>query len=315
MSSDTELPFPAHMHGLSGHKKTHSLLFPVILFSLLLLLHARGDAEAAQKGFLWKVRSGSATVYLLGSIHIFKKELYPLPAKIEEAFQSSDILVVEANIDDLNLETMMTMLEGAFYRENETLEGHLSKDTFARAEEKLAESGIPIQLFQRSKPWILAMMITALEVQKSGFDPRYGIDMHFLGEARDKKRIIELESIDYQMRLFNGFSDAEQEAFLLSTLKDADMMKEEMDMFMRAWSTGDAQALESIVTKGVGEDQRIFPVYEKLLYDRNRSMASRIEEFLKTGGKYFVVVGAGHLVGEKGIVRILRGKGYSVERP
>jgi len=315
MSSGSALPFFTHMHGLTRHRKTPSLLFPVILFSLLLSLHARGDVEAAQKGFLWKVQSGSATVYLLGSIHVFKKELYPLPAKIEEAFQSSDALVVEANIDELNLETVMTMLEGAFYPENENLESHLSKDTFARAGAKLGESGIPIELFQRSKPWILALMITALEVQKSGLDPRYGIDMHFIGEARDKKRILELESIDYQMRLLNGFSDAEQEAFLISTLKDADMMKEEMDMFMRAWSTGDTQALESIVMKGVGEDRRVFPVYEKLLYDRNRSMASRIEEFLKTGGKYFVVVGAGHLVGEKGIVRMLKGKGYSVERP
>ena len=304
-----------HMDKLKNRKKRLALFFLVFLFSLLLSMQIRGDVKAAQQGFLWKAQSGSATVYLLGSIHVFKKELYPLPTKIEGAFQSSDTLVVEADIDEMNLDAMLTMLENSVYTENQTLEDHLSKDTLARVGAKLGESGIPIQLFQRSKPWILAMIITALEVQKSGFDPQYGIDMHFLGEARDKKRILELESIDYQIKLLNSFTDAEQEAFLISALNDADMMKEEMDMFMHAWNTGDVRALGSIVTRGVGEDPKMFPVYEKLLYGRNKSMASRIEAFLETGGKYFVVVGAGHLVGEKGIVQILKGRGYSVEGP
>lgn len=314
MTTNGPLPFFTKMHGLTGHKKTRLLLIPIILLFIVLSLHSRGDTSAGQKGFFCKVQSKTATVYLLGSVHVLKKEFYPLPRKIEDAFQGSDALVVEANIDELNLESMMTMLEGAFYPENETLEAHLSKETFTRAEAKLAEFGIPIQLFQRSKPWLLAMMITALEIQKSGFDPAYGIDKHFLNEARDKKRILELESIGYQMSLFNSFSDAEQEAFLLYTLRDVDSMKEEMDVFIRAWNTGDTKALESIVTKGLAEDPGVSSVYEKLFYQRNKNMALRIEGFLKSGGKYFVVVGAGHLVGEKGIPQILKGKGYSVEQ-
>jgi uncharacterized protein YbaP (TraB family) len=314
MTSHKQEAFSGKMHGLSGHKEARSLLICIILLFIVLCLPAQGDTAAAQKGFLWKVQSKTATVYLLGSIHVFKKEFYPLPGKIEEAFQGSDTLVVEADIDDVSLGNIMTMLEGAFYPENETLETHLSKDAFRRAEAKLAEFGVPLQLFQRSKPWILALMITSLQIQKSGFDPEYGIDKHFLGEARDRKRILELESIGYQMDLFSGFSDAEQEAFLLYTLKDVDSMKEEMDVFIRAWNTGDTRALESMVTKGLAEDPGISPVYEKLFYERNRNMASRIDGFLKARGKYFVVVGAGHLVGEKGIPGILKGKGYSVEQ-
>lgn len=314
MSGHKQWSFSGEMHRLNRHRETHFLLTGVILLSFFLSLTAGANADSVQKGFFWRVRSGTSTVYLLGSIHVFKKELYPLPARIEQAFQESDTLVVEANINEINIENMMTMLEGAFYPENETLEKHLSQDTFRRAEAKLAEFGIPIQLFQRSKPWILAMMITALEIQKFGFDPQYGIDEHFLGEAGDKKKILELESIDYQMKLFNSFSDAEQEAFLLSTLKDADTMNEQMDQFMKAWNTGDTGILESLVKTGTGEDTGALPVYEKLLYERNRKMASRIEGFLKTGGRYFVVVGAGHLVGEKGIPQILKEKGYPVER-
>lgn len=297
------------------NKKPFSLLFLFFCcFSLIATSSARENPTIQQKGFLWKVQSKTATVYLLGSVHAFKKELYPLPVKIEEAFQRSDALVVEANVDEIDLEKMMAMLEGAFYPENETLEKHLSKDTFTLAEARLAQFGIPIQLFQRSKPWILALMIATLEIQKSGLDPEYGIDKHFLKEARDEKRILELESIDYQMGLFSSFSDAEQESFLLYTLKDVDIMEREIDVVIKAWSSGDTKTMEAIVTKGLREDPRVLPVYEKLFYERNKNMASKVEGFLKAGGKYFVVVGAGHLVGERGIPRILKGKGYSVEQ-
>ncbi len=299
---------------MGRHRITHSIPTCCILLVLVLSLPVSGNTADRQKGFLWKVRSGTATVFLLGSIHAFNKELYPLPARIEQAFGATDTLVVEADINKINIENIMTMLEGAFYPEDETLEKHLSLETFKRAEAKLMEFGLPIQLFQRSKPWILSMMITALELEKNKFDPEYGIDVHFLEEARDKKRILELESIDFQIKLFNSFSDTEQESFLLYTLKDADTMKEQMDLFLKAWNTGDTRALEAIVTKGPGEDREVSQVYEKLLFNRNKEMASRIDGFLKTGGTYFVVVGAGHLVGEKGIPQILRGMGYSVEQ-
>ena len=52
--------------------------------------------------------------------------------------------------------------------------------------------------------------------------------------------------------------------------------------------------------------------YEKLVYERNRNMAEKIEAYLKTKRTYLVIIGAAHLVGEKGIIEILRGKGYRV---
>jgi uncharacterized protein YbaP (TraB family) len=72
--------------------------------------------------------------------------------------------------------------------------------------------------------------------------------------------------------------------------------------------------MESIMTKSITGDRRMSSMYEKLVDERNRNMASRIEEFLRTKETYFIVVGAGHLVGNKGIIEILRGKGYQVEQ-
>ncbi len=273
-----------------------------------------GAAADRGKSFLWKVRSDSGTVYLLGSVHVFRKELYPLPGKIEDAFAGCDTLVVEANINDLQVENMMTMLEGAFYPGDGTLEKHLSSGTYEAAKKRLAASGVPIELFQRTKPWLLALMISALEMQKLGLSPEYGIDKHFLDKAGDGKRIVELESIDYQARLLGSLSDADQERFLLSTMKDLDFLERETDTLLKAWLTGDTGMMESLIAKGAGGDSGMSSVYEKLLDERNTEMAARIDGFLRTGGRYFVVVGAGHMVGKKGIPELLKKKGYPVEQ-
>ena len=77
---------------------------------------------------------------------------------------------------------------------------------------------------------------------------------------------------------------------------------------------GGHKGVESIIIRSLAEDKRLSPIYEKLIYERNRSMASKIEDYLKTKETYFVVVGAGHLVGSQGIIELLKGKGFVVEQ-
>ena len=72
--------------------------------------------------------------------------------------------------------------------------------------------------------------------------------------------------------------------------------------------------MQAIIAKSTREDPSLLPIYEKLFNDRNRKMVSKIEDYLKGKGIYFVIVGAGHMIGEKGIVETLRKKGYRVEQ-
>lgn len=303
------------MHETKIYKKVYGLLLLCIIqASMLSYAYPQNSPSNYQKGFLWKVQSKSSEVYILGSIHALKKDIYPLPEKIEGAFNRSDALVVEANINEMSPEKMMTMLESALYAGDDTLEKHISKETYELTKAELSESRIPIELFQKSKPWFIASMITALELNKIGFNPEYGIDVHFLKEAEGRKRILELESIGFQIDLFNSFSNTDQEMFLLYTLKDLSILKQEVGVLMKAWSAGDIKTLESILLKGLQEDSRLLPIYEKLIYERNRNMTSKIEVFLKTGERYFVVIGAGHLVGKGGILELLKERGYFVEQ-
>jgi len=266
------------------------------------------------KNFLWKVQSEASTVYLFGSIHLLKKENYPLSQTIEAAFDKSDTLVVEANIQDQGKMNTQAIMEKGLYPPNDNIAEHLSPETYEFLKNEAARLGLPPEVIRMQKPWLLSMMLEAMELLKLGYDPRYGVDNYFLSRATGRKKIAELESVDEQFNLFASLSDREQELFLLFTLKELRNASREVDQVVQAWKSGDTKEMEAIVTKKFKEDPRLVSIQEKLIYERNRKMASTIEEYLRRKGTYFVVVGSAHLIGQKGIVEALRKRGYAVEQ-
>ncbi len=296
------------------NKTSQVLTMSFVLVFVSFVIFVQESFSQSQKSFLWKVQSKTNTVYVLGSLHYCKKEIYPLGEKIEKAFAESEILVVEADVNDIKKIDIQKLIERAFYPGNDLLEKHVSPEIYERVVKETGGLGVPVELLNKQKPWFLAMTLVALESLKLGFDPTLGIDKHFLSKAQGRKKILELESLDYQINLLSEFSDKDQELFLLYTLKDLKIIEQELGRLIQAWTSGDTKAMESILTRSVSEDRRLSFILEKLIYERNRKMASKIEEFSRTGETYFVIVGAGHLVGDQGIIEILKGKGYLVEQ-
>lgn len=294
------------------NSKLLTLFFVLILFSTPAL--SQEAVPARQKSFLWRIQSKTNTVYILGSLHYSKKEIYPLNEKIEKAFGESEILVVEADVNDIKKMDIQKLMERAFYPANETLEKHVSAEIYDRLVKETGRLGIPTELLNKQRPWFLAMTLVALESLKLGFDPNLGIDKHFLLKADGRKNILELESLDDQFNLLSDLTDKDQELFLQYTLKDLKTMEEELGRLTRAWILGDTRTVEAILTRSVSEDNQLSFIFERLIYERSGKMASKIEVFLRTEETYFVIVGAGHLVGNRGIIEILKRKGYLVEQ-
>jgi uncharacterized protein YbaP (TraB family) len=288
------------------------------LFFLLCWIAAplpTGEAFGQEgKNFLWKVQSEASTVYLFGSIHFLKKENYPLGQAVETAFEKSDILVVEANIQDPGKVNPQAIMEKGLYPPEDSIAEHLSPETYEMLKNETAKLGLPPEFFRMQRPWLLSMTLEAMELLKLGYDPRYGADVHFLSKASGRKKILELESVDEQINLLAGLSDREQELLLRLTLKDLQTTAREVDQAVRAWKSGDTKGMEAVMTKSFQDDPKSAPLHEKLIVERNRKMVSTVEDYLKRKGAYFVVVGAGHLTGEKGIIAELRKKGYPVEQ-
>ena len=255
--------------------------------------------------FLWKAQSETATVYILGSLHIARSDLYPLDPVIEQAFEESEYVVFEIPMDLLSqLRAMNNMVAAAMLPEGESLSDHLTPRLNARLAEYLERNGLKEEVFERLRPWFVAMSITIRMSQKEGYDARFGIERHFLKKIGGRE-MLALETAEEQLALLSGFSVEQELIFLQKTLIDAENAVNEMDTIARLWKQGDPDALDRYMRKSFGNSKEMRQLYKVMLTDRNRRMTDKIEGFLRSKGAYFVVVGAGHPVGKEGIVELL----------
>ena len=273
-------------------------------------------AESAVGGpLLWKVSSPTSTIYLFGSIHFATEEIYPLPEKIEAAFDAAEHLVVELNVGpEQQGELAQKMMARGSYATEESLTDHVSEEIEGELNRYLTATGIPAEAFNKFKPWLVALTISVMEMQKLGLDPALGIDQHFLGKARGSKPILELETAEEQLAVFDSLSEQMQHLMLRKTLLEIDRIGVEMNQMLAAWTRGDAAAMQELMVRSLNEAPELKPFFDKMFTERNIKMTDRITGFLGTDSTYFVVVGAGHLVGDDGIVALLKGKGFPVER-
>ncbi len=284
------------------------------LIGLLFFAFASLAYADATHNFLWRFQAKGVTVFLMGSVHALNKDAYPLNKTIEDAFAKADCLTVEANINDLSGVNVQKIMQNALYSGEDNLEKHVSRKTLALIKEETDRLGLPLAVVERQKPWFLASTLQALELLKSGYDPEYGVDKYFLGKGAGKKKILELESVEQQIDLLSGMNEAEQEQFLVYTLNELKTLTGEAAEIVAAWKTGDVKRLAAVLERDALPDKDFYPLYEKLVLNRNKKMAAVIESYLKAPGTYFVVVGAAHLIGNKGIVKLLKDKGYSLEQ-
>lgn len=272
--------------------------------------------DDAKKTYCWKLTKGSGEVYLLGSMHICPDDFYPLPKEIESAFKASHSLVVEADAEALQSDPqkMQAVLAKVKYEGEDSLAKHISAETKKKLDEYCEKAGLPAAALDAFKPAFAASQIQLFALQGLGWTSP-GIDNHFLVKARKKnKKVLELESIEIQLDLLTGFSDAVAEKFLASTLKETGKTKETFEKILAAWKSGDLAAMDKITQDSEKEDPDSKEFQKKLLDDRNVKMAEKIDGYLKEKGPFFVVVGAAHLCGEVGLVKLLEKKGAKAEQ-
>lgn len=286
---------------------------------IITLVSAACAFSSEKANFMWKVTGGNSEAYLLGSIHVVPDDIYPLSKKIEEAFESSDYLAVEAdmnNIDQVKI-SALTMQKG-LYTDGSSLEQVIDGKLYAKLTEVLDSMEVlNITQVKIMKPWLAALTIPQLMIMKLGYKLDNGIDMHFLKAAAVKKmKILELESAEFQIELISGFSDELQIKFMESSLEETGNFNEKFGAMIRAWKDDDVKKMAEIINKELKSSPDLKPAYDKLINERNITMSDKIDGWLKKNKKetYFVVVGAGHIIDRDGIAELLKKKGYKVEK-
>ena len=280
-----------------------------LLFALLLLLPGHVLAVTS----LWEIRSVDSIAYLGGTCHVLRPADYPLPEEFGRAYNAVRTVVFEADPGQMSSPDVQQMiLSQAIYQDGKTLAGVLSAKTYDDLKNYCRRRGLPLENLERFKPAILAVTLLTFELQKLGVDAG-GVDQYFHGKAvADGKTVDALETVRQQVDFILNLGTGNEDAFMASCLEDMERLDAVFDHLITAWRAGDEAALEALTSAELREK---FPtVYKMLFVDRNRAWLPAIEDYLRSPQAELILVGAGHLVGEDGLLAMLRKRGYHVRK-
>jgi uncharacterized protein YbaP (TraB family) len=255
---------------------------------------------------VWKITGpNGGTLYLGGSVHALHKTDYPLPAAYNRALDASSRLVFEDDPKAGSREEK-ELLRAGTYPKGDNLKNHVDRRTYDYLRRFFALVNVPEAEFAKYRPWLLDIMLSS----PSSEHWQLGVE-RYLQRRTGSRPISGLESAKEHNSFFVDLSDREAEALLLILFINAGQSATGDNDVVHAWRHGDADAL----SRSVHDSFRDFPSFGRRLIDaRNRNWLPKIEEYLRSGKTYFVVVGAGHMGGPSGLLAMLRARGYKVEQ-
>jgi len=281
----------------------------VVVVLLLLVL----PATAFPQSTLWTVASEQGEIYLGGSIHLLREGDYPLPREFEFAYAEAEHLMFEADIAADDGVLQQAVLEHGLLPPGRTLADELSPEVHADLTAWVRQRGIRFDDLQRLRPWLLTLTLSVMELEARGFSSEKGLDQHLEDRARaDGKPVSFLETAMDQIEALSALDGEIPDVLVLQFLRDMEIVEDMLDGLIRAWRGGDLEQLEEIVTREIRETGP--EAWEALMVNRNRAWLPAIEAAVDSGTTKFVVVGAGHLVGEGNLRDLLEARGYRVER-
>ena len=268
---------------------------------------------AQEKNFLWKASGDKNTVYILGSIHLLKRESAALKPIVQEVFSKSKRLVLEIDlVREGPAKFQQLLMQKGIDPEGKQLEQQLSQETYALTAKRASDLGVDLKILAPFKPWVVALTMVVMQLQKLGYDPNLGIDHQLARRAKQADKPVDgLETAEFQIDIFSRLTASEQDMFLRQSLLEMDQLEKSVDDLVAVWNSGDVARGEQLFL----ESMRAYPELKaKLIDERNRSWIGQIEQFLKQDDNILVVVGSAHLVGKGGVIEILKARGYDLEQ-
>jgi len=278
--------------------------------SFILLLFAQ--VSLAQTS-VWQASNGSNTVYFGGTVHMLRASDYPLPAAFEQAYAAADNLYFEIDLDEMNaLGTQMSLMQALMYTDGRNLQSVLNEEAYKALETYIADLGIPMLLLQNMKPGMLTSTLEIMAFQSLGFTQQ-GVDLYFHQQAkRDGKPIAGLESIQEQVSFLAGLGEGEESEFILLSLRDLETIAVDIESMLGPWREGNVAELDALFVDSMKEETP--EAYELLVAGRNRSWMQELEAMFTDSDTEFVLVGVAHLIGNNGLIEMLRARGYTVRQ-
>lgn len=273
---------------------------------------AAASSEFRPLFFELRAPGSDRAFHLLGSIHVLDQAELPWDPEVDRAFEAAEVLAVEADTQSADAVALVTTL--GLLPPGQSLEEQVSREVWDRVQRAAARHGQPVAALQRLRPWLAGILLSGLAVSRLGYSEALGVDRHFIQRAAGHKALVELEGMEVQLRLFDAMGREAEEAMLDAASRPEAELEAELLKLVAAWKRGDEAAMEAAFLEPARSSTALQGFNERLFYDRSRTMAESIAELAEQPRRLFVVVGAGHLVGRRGIPALLAERGFGVRR-
>jgi len=268
---------------------------------------ASAQPPGIPRDFVWRISGTPATVYLAGSLHELRARDRP-SLSLYQAYALADRVVFEADLAEFatpafeeRVHSLSTQPPGR------GLTNDVDTVTYELLSRIARRNELPEDLFNRFQPWFAGTYAALLLLSEAGFQEDHGIDRYFYDRCvREGKRLEFLESGAEQLELLATIPASEA---IESLRQDLEAGVDHARALVEAWSQGDAETLDRL--SRVSSD-RAPQSFQRFMVDRNLAWLPRLKTWLKDTNTTLVIVGAGHLVGTNGVVRLLERDGYSV---
>jgi len=264
--------------------------------------------NARNRGALWRFEKDGRYGYLYTTVHVGKLEWAAPGRMVSRALNESDTIAVEADLTDPAFNAAM----GAPQKPEEA--PVLPPPLIARMRARADKVCAPWQQLERMPAMMRIMTLTVLDSGWDGLHVDYATELVLAGFAKSAgKPLVSLETAAIQRGALLGGTPAEQLAIIESAvqgLEDGSARKEVLST-VNAWATGDLDALQSsLATLSPVERTAL----ERIVFARNPGLADRIEELHRGGKRIFATAGIMHMIGDRGLPKLLAARGFKIER-
>lgn len=277
----------------------------IIHLSFILLFFVSQALSAAS---VWQVSKGDKTFYLAGTVHLLSESDYPLPKAYDTAFNASNSLLFETDLGAMTQQQgMMQLMSRNTYAPGQSLQQVLSAEVLAKLQAEAEKRQWPLNSLLQFKPAFAAMTMSVLELQRLGAAGT-GVDMHYwqLGQQQNKT-LGGLESLDEHLAVLDAMNQLDADEVISSALRDIDKIAAMLDDMIAAWRSGDVAALDKLFLT----EMQQYPEMEAiLLTKRNHAWMQTLTTLEQNN--VMVLVGALHLPGKNGLLKLLADQGYSL---
>jgi uncharacterized protein len=259
---------------------------------------------------LWVLRDADTTIYLFGTVHVLRPGLGWFDDDVKTAFDKSDTLVLEM-LDPSATESAAVMADLSIDKSGRTVRQKLGAEDLVAYEAAVAKLGLAHAALDPLDGWAVAINLYYAGLLQKGYDLTSGVEMQLkAAAAASKKPVVGLETMRFQLSIFDNLPENVQLDYVSSTVKSIDEIAPQTDRLVDLWAAADTDGVATVMNDGF----EALKLTEVLLTRRNANWAAWINQRMTKPGTVFMAVGAGHLAGPVSVQHLLTAYGLKVEQ-